>query len=103
MCAFLWTIAVAGILSEILWANRPRWLSVVIYLGMGWISVVMIKPMMALAAPQALWLLLAGGISYTVGTFAYMSKRVPYLHAVWHLFVFAGSLLHFLAIAIYVI
>ncbi len=103
MCALLWTIAVAGILSEILWANRPRWLSVLIYLGMGWISVVMIKPMLALAAPQALWLLLAGGLAYTVGTVAYMSKRVPYLHAVWHLFVFAGSLLHFLAIAIYVI
>ncbi|MFA5866931.1 MAG: hemolysin III family protein [Actinomycetota bacterium] len=103
MCALLWTIAIAGILSEVLWANRPRWLSVIIYLGMGWISVVMIKPMLALAAPQAIWLLIAGGLSYTIGTLAYMSKRVPYLHAVWHGFVFMGSLLHFLAIAIYVI
>jgi hemolysin III len=103
MCAILWTIAIAGILSEVLWASRPRWLSVVVYLGMGWLSVVMIKPMLALLAPQGIWLLVAGGLSYTVGTIAYVSKRVPYLHAVWHLFVFAGSLLHFLAIAIYVI
>lgn len=103
MCVLLWAIAVAGILSEVLWANRPRWLSVVIYLGMGWISIVMIKPMLASMAPQGIWLLVAGGLSYTVGTIAYVSKRVSYLHAVWHLFVFAGSLLHFLAIAIYVI
>jgi hemolysin III len=103
MCAVLWVIAAAGILSEVFWADRPRWLSVGIYLGMGWLSVVMIKPMLALMAPNGIWLLVAGGLSYTVGTFAYILKKVPYLHAVWHGFVFTGSLLHFLAIAIYVI
>lgn len=103
MCVILWTIAVAGILSEVLWAKRPRWLGLVVYLGMGWLSVVMIKPMLALLDHNGIWLLVAGGLSYTVGTAAYVSKRVPYLHAVWHIFVFAGSLLHFLAIAIYVI
>lgn len=103
MCAVLWVIAVAGILAEVLWANRPRWLSLAVYLGMGWLSIVMIKPMLALMAPQGIWLLIAGGLSYTAGTAAYVSKRVPYLHAIWHLFVFAGSLLHFLAIAMYVI
>lgn len=103
MCTVLWTIAAAGIFSEVFWAERPRCISVGIYLGMGWLSVVMIKPMLALMNPNGIWLLVAGGLSYTIGTIAYISKRVPYLHAVWHGFVFTGSLLHFLAIAIYVI
>lgn len=101
--AIVWMIAVAGILIETLWPKRPQWLAMVMYLGMGWLAVVMVKPLLSALAPPGLWLLVTGGLSYTVGTIAYVSKRVPYLHMVWHLFVFAGTLLHFLAIAIYVI
>lgn len=99
----VWSIALVGILIETLWPKRPGWLAMTMYLGMGWLAVVMVKPLLSALAPPGVWLLLAGGLSYTVGTIAYVSKRVPYLHMVWHLFVFAGTILHFLAIAIYVI
>lgn len=98
----VWGIAAAGIAIEVFWKKQPRWLSMVLYLGMGWLAVVMIRPLLATLPRPGVMLLMAGGLSYTIGTIAYISKRVPYLHAVWHLFVFAGSLLHFLAIVLYV-
>jgi hemolysin III len=61
------------------------------------------KPMFVLLSPGALALLGAGGVIYTAGIVFYHSKRVPYSHAVWHLFVVAGSVCHYLAIALYVL
>jgi hemolysin III len=99
----VWIFALVGIAVEAFWTYRPKWLSVVVYVIMGWIAVLAIKPLLALAPPQAVWLLVAGGLSYTVGTVTYIPRRIPYLHMVWHLFVLAGSILHFLAVYIYVL
>jgi hemolysin III len=101
--ALVWTLAIAGISVEAFWAYRPRWLSAAVYLAMGWLVVLAIRPLMANLAPQGLWLLVAGGLCYTVGTAFYVLKRIRYMHAVWHVFVLAGSILHFLAVLIYVI
>jgi hemolysin III len=100
--AFVWTLAAAGISTEAFWTYRPKWLSVVVYLGMGWIVVLMFRPLMASLAPNGLWLLFAGGMAYTVGTAFYAAKKVPYFHMIWHLFVLAGSVCHFLAVLLYV-
>jgi len=99
----VWMFAFAGIATEAFWVYRPKWLSAVVYLIMGWIAVLAIKPLVAAAPAQAVNLLIAGGLAYTLGTVTYVPRRVPYLHSIWHLFVLAGSVLHFLAIVLYVL
>jgi hemolysin III len=99
----VWALALIGIATEASWAYRPRWVSAGVYLVMGWLIVLAMQPLVANIAPPGLWLLVAGGLCYTVGTVFYVLKRVPYMHAVWHVFVLAGSILHFLAVLMYTI
>jgi hemolysin III len=82
---------------------RPRWVSALLFLGMGWMVVTSIGPLVDNLAPTGLWLLVAGGLAYTVGTVFYVLERIRYMHAVWHLWVLVGSVLHFLAVLLYVI
>jgi hemolysin III len=103
MFAVVWALAAIGIAAEAFWTYRPRWLSAAVYLFMGWLAVFMISPMRASLAPAGLWLLVAGGLCYTLGTIFYVYKRVPYFHMVWHLWVLAGSVCHFLAVLLYVV
>ncbi len=98
----IWGIALLGIALEAFWAYRPRWLSAAVYLAMGWMAVLSAKPLLANLARNGLWLLLAGGLAYTVGTAFYVQRR-RYMHAVWHLFVLAGSACHFLAVLWFVV
>lgn len=95
--AFIWAMAVAGICVEAFWAYRPRWVSVIIYLAMGWAVIFTIRPLVASLTGSELWLLVAGGVCYTAGTPFYIFKRIPYFHLVWHLWVIAGSACHVLA------
>lgn len=99
----VWGLAVIGISTEAFWAYRPRWLSAAVYLGMGWLVVVAIGPLTENLDPAGVWLLVAGGLAYTIGTIFYVLKKIPYMHAVWHLWVLAGSICHFLAVLLYVI
>jgi hemolysin III len=103
MFAIVWTLAALGIAMEAFWTYRPRWLSAVVYLGMGWLAVFMIGPMRASLAPNGIALLVAGGLCYTIGTVFYVFKKVPYFHMVWHLWVLAGSVCHFVAVLLYVV
>lgn len=100
--AIVWTLAIVGIALEAWWVNRPKWVSAAVYLGMGWLAVTMIKPLLESLEPGGIWLLLAGGLAYTVGTIFYVLKRVKWMHPVWHLWVLAGSVLHFLSVMLYV-
>jgi hemolysin III len=101
--AAVWTFAAIGIAAEAFWPYRPRWLSAAVYLGMGWMVVLAIRPISAALDPAGLWLLVAGGLAYTVGTIFYVLKKVKYMHAIWHVFVLAGSILHYLAVLMFVI
>jgi hemolysin III len=98
----VWGLAVLGVAQEALWKGRPRWLSFAAYLGMGWVIVIATKPLLHRLAPGGVWFLVAGGLSYTLGTAFYGLKGIRYTHAVWHVFVLAGSVCHFLAVALYV-
>jgi hemolysin III len=100
----VWGLAVIGMLQEIKPRSEARVMSIVIYAVMGWIVLVAVKPLMkALGTAGFTWLAL-GGVLYTVGIifFAY-DKRFRHWHGIWHLFVIAGSLLHFVAITRYVL
>jgi len=99
----VWVLTIVGISTEAFWTYRPRWLSAVVYLIMGWLVVITIQPLVANIATAGLWLLVAGGLCYTVGTIFYVLKKVRYMHAIWHVFVLAGSILHFIAVLVFVI
>ena len=99
----IWGLALIGIVLRIVRGRRSTLVSVALYIGMGWAVVVAAKPMLNSVAPGGLWLLLLGGLAYTLGVVFYVWKRLPYHHAIWHVFVLAGSILHFFAILFYVI
>ena len=93
-----WALAVFGVIAKFTIGFRFPRLSLALYLGMGWMSVVAIKPMLdSLTTAQLLWIL-AGGLFYTAGTPFYAWKSKKYTHAVWHLFVLAGVACHFVAV-----
>ena len=99
----IWGLAAMGIVFNFALIGRSRWISTVVYIGMGWLVIVAIKPLVASIAAGGITWLVAGGLSYTLGAVFYVWKKVPYNHAVWHLFVLGGSVCHFLAILFYVL
>ena len=104
LCIAQWVLAVVGILFEAFMRERqPRWLTVAIYLAMGWLVVFKLPQLVSLLDPMALALLVIGGVLYTVGTVFYVLKKVRYMHTVFHVFVLAGSVFQALAVILYVI
>ena len=99
----VWSLAVLGIVLEAVAKQRVKVFSVILYLGLGWLVAIAVKPLMQSVEPGGLLLLVAGGLAYSVGVVFYGWKRLPYHHAVWHVFVMAGSLSHFFAVLFYVI
>jgi hemolysin III len=103
LLGIVWVLAVTGIVTEVFWVDRPRWLSALVFIGMGWIGILAVKPLAAALPQGGLWLLVAGGLAYTAGTIFYLLKSIPYMHAVWHLWVIGGSVCHVLAVLLYVL
>lgn len=99
----LWGIALAGIVFKVFFVHRFDRASLLAYLGMGWLSVLIIKDMVRALDPAALNLIIIGGALYTVGTLFYAAKKYRYTHAIWHLFVLGGAMCHALAIWLYVV
>ncbi len=100
----VWGLALIGILQEIKPRSEARVLSIVIYAVMGWIVLVAVKPLLAALGPAGFTWLAVGGVLYTVGIiFFALDNRLRHAHGIWHLFVIAGSLLHFVAILFYVL
>jgi hemolysin III len=95
----IWGMAVIGIGLKLVFTGRFRLVSTLVYVGMGWLVLVGVVPIVRALPPATLAWLLAGGIAYTAGTPFYHSRRIPYAHAIWHLFVVAGSVCHAVAIA----
>lgn len=99
----VWGLAALGIVFKITMLKKWTLLSTLIYLGMGWIMIAAVKPMMASVATGGLLLLLLGGLAYTGGIIFYIWRKLPYHHAIWHVFVLTGSVLHFFAVLFFVI
>ncbi len=99
----VWALALAGIALKVFFTGRFRLVSTLVYAGMGWMVVVAIRPLLQHMPAGGIAWLLAGGLAYTLGIVFYVWKRLPYHHAIWHLFVLAGSLFQYFAIMFYVV
>jgi hemolysin III len=99
----VWTLAIAGVLKDVLWHGRYRAVSVVLYTLMGWLIVVASQPLSKAMPSTGIALIVAGGVVYTAGiAFFALSNRVAHMHGVWHLCVLGGSIFHYLAVVRYV-
>lgn len=96
--AAIWTLAIAGVVFKLFYTGRFKKLSTAIYVAMGWLVLVAIKPMWASLDGWTLGWLFAGGAFYTLGTIFYHREHLPYSHAIWHMFVLAGSVCHFVSV-----
>ncbi|MEP7187081.1 MAG: hemolysin III family protein [Rhodanobacter sp.] len=99
----VWTLALIGSALELGLFKRYHRLAVLLYVGMGWIGMIAFKPLSEHLHAGGITLLIAGGLAYTLGVPFYLWRKLPYHHALWHLFVLTGSVLHFLAVLLYVI
>ena len=100
----IWGLAVAGLVQDAVLKKRRKGLSITIYLVMGWMAIIAIVPLLERLAAGGFWLLLAGGLFYSGGVYFYVrSNKHWYYHGIWHLFVLAGSISHFLCIIIYIL
>jgi hemolysin III len=99
----VWGVAALGLLMTVIGIGRSRVLASLVYIGMGWLIVIAIKPLLAAIPPGGIAWLVAGGLLYTFGVVFYIWKKLPFHHAVWHLFVLGGSVCHFIAILLYVL
>lgn len=101
--AAVWSLAIFGIILKVFAIHRFERLSLVAYLGMGWICVAAYRDLVESLPGMGLALLIGGGVCYSGGVVFYVWDRLPYNHAIWHLFVLAGSITHFFAILFYVL
>ncbi len=101
--AVVWGVSLVGIYLKFAYPGRFEKLSLVLYLLLGWLIVIAIKPLFDVMEPGGLWLLLTGGLFYTFGVIFYVWDSLPFNHAIWHLFVMGGSISHFLMVLLYVI
>ncbi|CAM2759439.1 PAQR family membrane homeostasis protein TrhA [Legionella worsleiensis] len=103
MFVIIWSLALAGVIFKLFLVHKFELLSTVIYLMMGWMSLIVIKPIYQLLPAGGLACIVAGGLCYTVGVIFYAWERLKYSHVLWHLFVLAGSIFHFFAVLCYVV
>ena len=96
--ATIWALALAGVVFKLFYTGRFKKLSTLIYVAMGWLIMVAAKPMFAALDTWTLGWLIAGGAFYTLGTVFYHRPSMRYSHAIWHLFVLAGSVSHYIAV-----
>jgi hemolysin III len=103
MVIAVWTMAAFGILLKLLLGNRFTAISVISYLAMGWLGAFGLKPLFDTVGSVALALVVAGGLAYSLGIIFFAWKRFRHHHAIFHIFVLVGSLLHYLAIVLYIV
>ena len=94
----VWGAAIIGILLNSIDLEKFRKPSVVCYIAMGWVIIIAIHPLLNVMSPLSLWLLVGGGIFYTVGVIFYAIKKVKYFHSIWHIFTLLGSVCHYFSI-----
>lgn len=101
--ALVWGLCVFGIVWKLFQAERFKIISTLLYVAMGWLALIAVKPLLAAVPLSGIVLLIAGGLFYTVGVLFFALKRMPYNHAIWHVFVMAGSVCHYFAVMFYVL
>lgn len=101
--AVVWLLTIMGIIFKVFFVNRFKIISTLAYILMGWLVIFAIKPLFqALPGSGIVWFV-SGGMAYTLGTIFYAWKKLPFNHAIWHLFVLAGSACHFMTVILYVV
>jgi len=98
-----WTIAVFGIIWTVFFIDKFKALSSILYVAMGWLIIIAIKPLIEAMPDGGMFWVGSGGVVYTIGVIFYIWKKLPYNHAIWHLFVLGGSVLHFFAMLFYIL
>ncbi len=96
--AVQWILTFLGTIYKIFFTGKFKWFSTIVYLAMGWMIVLVIGPFVDSLPLLSLWLIVAGGLLYTVGVIFYKWYSLPYHHAIWHVFVLAASICHFVAV-----
>ena len=99
----IWLLAIAGSVLELGILKRYHHAAVFLYVAMGWGAIAAFQPLAAHVPKAGLMLMVAGGVAYTAGVPFYLARRLPFHHSLWHLFVLAGSVLHYFAVLIYVL
>ncbi|MEO5713394.1 MAG: hemolysin III family protein [Luteolibacter sp.] len=100
----VWTLAIVGVLVKTLRkGKKDHWISTALYLAMGWLILFALKPLIRELPAAGVWLLVAGGFTYSFGIVFYAWHKLPFNHAIWHLFVMGGSVCHVLAVMLYVL
>lgn len=99
----VWGAAIIGIVLNSIDLEKFRKPSVVCYIAMGWVIIFAVKPLMDAMSSLSLWLLIGGGIFYTVGVIFYAIKKVKYFHSIWHIFTLLGSVCHYFSILLAII
>ncbi|WP_088808610.1 MULTISPECIES: hemolysin III family protein [Listeria] len=98
----VWGLALLGITYKIFFLEKWRVLSTIVYVIMGWLVLIGIKPLYSGLSATGFWLLATGGIMFTIGAVLYSFPKIPYMHAIWHLFVIAGTTFMYFCILFYV-
>jgi hemolysin III len=101
LLAAIWALAIVGITLKIRKRTRHSPIGIVLYVIMGWLAIVAVKPILMLIPVPGILLILAGGLAYTGGLAFFASQRIRYNHFIWHLFVIAGTTCHFFAVLWY--
>ena len=94
----IWANALLGTIFKIFFTGKYEALSLLSYLGMGWLGYLMFDELRELAGPEVVNYMLYGGLSYTIGVVFYVMRKLKYHHAIWHLFVLGGTVFHSIAI-----
>jgi hemolysin III len=92
----VWSLALIGIVLKIFSFEKTKYISLILYVAMGWVIVLAAKPMLSVIPKELFFWILVGGLFYTLGLIFYLVKKIPYNHGIWHLFVLGGSIIHFL-------
>ncbi len=106
LCIFcaIWAAAIVGIVFSAINVHKFRVMSMIIYISMGWAIIFSARPLVSALSAPGLWLLISGGLAYTVGAVLYgVGKRVKYMHSAFHFLALSGSVCHFLSIILYVL
>ncbi|RID82155.1 hemolysin III family protein [Peribacillus asahii] len=103
LLGIVWGVAVIGVVFKAFFVKKFLFISTILYIAMGWLIVLAWEPLTTALPSEGIQLLVAGGLLYTFGAIFYVWRAFPFHHAVWHIFVLAGSVAHFFAVLFYVI